>query len=665
MTSSDLTPCPARHRAGRSAFKMAALLLLLSLFFPQAHADTPVQVGGKSSPLTTHFSWQMDNGAVRNGETPDFERLMSDADSAWQSGRLPHGYNTQAVWLRVTLQHPGASTSRKYLVFDSPLLDRADLYLFRGKQLIDQQQHRLTTAVAYRPIEHRLIILPVQLPPESETTLYLRVFSDTSLQLGATLWDPEAFLIHDQHWLTLHVFLLGMMTVMALYNLAIYMITRIKAYLLYVSYVLSIATFQACMVGIANQYLFGVSSLMLGNGNFTIACLTFLTATAFIDELMKLKITAPIFHRIAQFLMLAWGLLFFASFIYAEAEIGVLVIALALFSPIVGLWIGIHLWHKGYEIAPLFTIAWTVLLVGTLVFVLMINGMIERNLFTIHIQEVGAALEVVLLAITLAKRLQLERQKRYRAQEHAILMAQQVNNARKEKLDAQAGALDAERKAREAQEELVKTQLQANIELERMVDQRTLELKNALERVKDMNEQLETLSITDALTGAYNRRYFDEQLAVQRAFCAEQNKPLGLALVDIDYFKKVNDEHGHLVGDQCLKLVASLLQKNTRADVDIVARYGGEEFAIISPDADANRCWEICERVRLAIAETPYKYRDKVLNLTTSIGIAELSLAAPQPLQQMIQEADSALYQAKSEGRNRTKFSTSAHQAQS
>ena len=642
------------------------LLLTAMLCMPPASAAAeqpgPATVSGDETLLTPHFSWLKDNGSW-----PEISSLLAaGSNPPWQQNKaLPTGYVTQAVWLRVNLKNPQPDSGERYLVFDSPLLDKVDLFLVHNNRIVQQARHRIETPVAYRPVNHRMIILPVSLPAASETTLYLRVYTDTSMLLGASLWKPRAFLLNDQHWLTLHVFLLGMMSVMALYNLAVYIITRIRAYLLYVAYVVSNAAFQACMVGFAHQYLFGSSDQLLGNGQFTLAAITFVTAAAFIDELLKLKITSPFFHRVAMAILVTWSILFCLSFVVPEAQLGPVIFVLAILSPIAGLWIGIHLWRKGYEIAPLFTIAWVVLLVGTCVFVLMINGLIERNFVTVHIQEVGAALEVVLLAITLAKRLQIERQKRHRAQEHAILMAQQVNSERKEKLDAQASALDAERKTREAQEQLVQTQLKANLELERMVEQRTMELKSALEQVEEMNQQLEQLSITDALTGVYNRRYFDEQLKEVYERALEQGKPLGLALIDIDFFKKINDAHGHLVGDQCLKLVAHQLQEQTRTDVDIVARFGGEEFAVISPDTDGTQLWEICERIRNAIAATPYVYRDTKVTLSASIGISQLNLQAPQQRQQLLQQADEALYQSKQQGRNRTTSAMPVRRAQS
>ncbi|MDX1692486.1 MAG: diguanylate cyclase [Ketobacteraceae bacterium] len=624
-----------------------------------ASAESPVTLDKTEINLTLHYQWFRTDAAL------DINTILSPGfQPPWRTDRpLPAGYVTDSLWLKVTLVNPFNRPLERYLVFDSPLLDKVDLYLVREATVIQEKHHRIVTPVDYREIEHRLITLPLSLPANAATELYLHIQTDTSLQLGATLWQPEAFLLSDQHWLTLHVFLLGMMSVMALYNLAIYLITRIRAYLLYVAYVVSNAAFQACMVGFAHQYLFGSSAPLLDNGQFTLAAITFVTAAAFIDELLKLKLTAPLFHRLAMAIIVAWGALFLLSFLIPEATLGPVIIPLAIGAPIVGLWVGIHLWRKGYEIAPIFTIAWVVLLVGTCVFVLMINGLIVRNLFTVHIQEIGAAIEVVLLAITLAKRLQIERHKRHRAQQNALLMAQQVNNERKGKLEAQASALEAERKAREAQEKLVQTQIQTNIELEKMVEQRTFELKTALEQVEEMNERLETLSITDALTGVYNRRYFDEQLREEYQRARHQQTPLGLVLMDIDHFKQVNDDYGHLVGDQCLKLVGQLLQEQTRQDVDIVARYGGEEFAVICPGANEQQLEDICERVRVAIQTTPYHSREIGVRLTASIGVAMLDPDMPQSLENLLQQADDALYVSKQNGRNRTTFARPPHPA--
>jgi diguanylate cyclase (GGDEF)-like protein len=157
----------------------------------------------------------------------------------------------------------------------------------------------------------------------------------------------------------------------------------------------------------------------------------------------------------------------------------------------------------------------------------------------------------------------------------------------------------------------------------------------------------------DGLTEAYNKKYFAEQLKTDFAFYWRHNQPLSLVLFDIDFFKKVNDTHGHPAGDQVLKVLAGLVQKALRVE-DVFARYGGEEFGIILRDTDAERAFLICERIRRSVEKQPFGVEGKNIPVTISMGIATLlqqNYATPKDL---VKAADEYLFLAKSKGRNRT-----------
>lgn len=161
------------------------------------------------------------------------------------------------------------------------------------------------------------------------------------------------------------------------------------------------------------------------------------------------------------------------------------------------------------------------------------------------------------------------------------------------------------------------------------------------------------LATTDGLTGLYNHRYFQERLAVEIEVAARLNKPLSLALTDIDFFKKFNDSFGHQEGDHVLKKTAKMLKDSVRQDQDIVCRYGGEEFVVIMPDCDLVEAREVAERLRLNCAENLKGGQgSEARAITLSIGLCCYPLGA-QEQRQMIHLADEALYKAKQTGRNR------------
>ncbi len=165
--------------------------------------------------------------------------------------------------------------------------------------------------------------------------------------------------------------------------------------------------------------------------------------------------------------------------------------------------------------------------------------------------------------------------------------------------------------------------------------------------IEDEKRRLEQHAFTDALTGTCNRARLQSLLNVEMQRANRHHIPLSIILCDIDHFKRVNDTHGHQVGDDVLKAVSGLMSQNVRAE-DIVARWGGEEFMIVSPQNDLNHTRMLAEKIRTLIADTPFAV---VGRLTCSFGVAQL--ADKDSIRTLTERADRALYQAKSSGRNR------------
>lgn len=181
--------------------------------------------------------------------------------------------------------------------------------------------------------------------------------------------------------------------------------------------------------------------------------------------------------------------------------------------------------------------------------------------------------------------------------------------------------------------------------------------------LEEQNVELQRLAITDSLTQAHNRGYLMECLQREVSGSRRHHEPMSVLLLDLDRFKGVNDEFGHLVGDEILKQVADRVRTQLRRE-DIFARFGGEEFTIVLPRTDRDAAWIVAEKIRHAISVSPLEVESHKILLTVSLGVASLNEAGTvRPVRRLLALADRALYEAKRTGRNRTVAASSLERA--
>lgn len=176
-------------------------------------------------------------------------------------------------------------------------------------------------------------------------------------------------------------------------------------------------------------------------------------------------------------------------------------------------------------------------------------------------------------------------------------------------------------------------------------------LQSAL-RFKEQQDKLKGMAMKDGLTGLYNHALLMELLEKELIQQERLNNNIAFAMLDIDYFKKVNDTYGHLVGDIVLKELAGILTQSVRKS-DIVGRYGGEEFGIVFPQISQQGVWNVCERIRQNVETFNFNTDGQVIRATISIGMCFKESGKNLSNQELVKRADDALYQAKKNGRNR------------
>ncbi|TYK66706.1 diguanylate cyclase [Colwellia echini] len=190
--------------------------------------------------------------------------------------------------------------------------------------------------------------------------------------------------------------------------------------------------------------------------------------------------------------------------------------------------------------------------------------------------------------------------------------------------------------------------------LEERVQERTIELNIALQELESANQELERKNILDELTGLHNRRFYDQKIVAEYRRSRRNLTPLSLVIIDIDHFKAVNDNYGHLTGDNCLVWLAKIINKSLKRSTDKAFRYGGEEFCLILPNTDAQGALLMAEQLRTLVAEQVFTFQETEISLTISCGIATYHQQTDIGPEEIFAGADKALYQAKHHGRNQT-----------
>jgi len=628
-------------------FQISSWLLMLCMAWCFAVA-TPLaraEVAITTDNITASFSFAQGIDYLVETEPLTPQQTVT---ARWQSitrNSINLHHEPSPVWFRVDVTVPVGVTTDWLLEIAWPPLDSIELHIFdhARQQWLPVELGGNSVRLDQRPLLHRDYLFPLKLPAQGHYSLYLRMSTLSHFVVPLKLWRADAFYDYDQQMLMLQGALVGILCVMLVYNFFLYVFTRDKSYFFYSAYVFSILMFVLSVTGIGAQHIWGDAD-WFRRRSFLVTCsLSYLTATFFVRQFLSLEQYGGWVLKLNSVIGIFWAYALITPFlpgILPQRPLLVVADMAGVLSGTAGIVTTIHLWRRGNVSAKYFTVAWGLLIVSNMIFVLMLEGVFERSPFTIYSLQVGFVLEVVLLSLVLAERINRERAAREQAQIEALQMSQQFSDEREAKLLAQAEALEA--------------QQATNEELELRVRERTKDLESAMQAVERFNRELKELSITDSLTGAYNRRYFEKTFADELSQAHRHQHPLSVVVLDLDHFKQINDTYGHLAGDECLRLVAGVLRQRMARPRDLVARYGGEEFVILLPATSPPEAMIVAEQLRKTIEKVDFVAAGRHVSLSASLGVAGWIPAQGERYEQMIAAADAALYEAKHRGRNCT-----------
>lgn len=578
---------------------------------PVAHLDAQTRVLDLrpylSLWLDRYGSATVDEAEARLGQ---FRRAPGS-----ESMDLNLGYHHGAAWLRVNLAAAPDAPRNWLLEVGNPTLDQVSIFLPDGKGNMVAQG--ADDHAAGRPYFHRYPVFPVQIPAGGQQILLLRVTSDNSMTIPVKLWQLQALDEHDHGAYAVLGLYYGLLLALLAYNLLVYQSRREPINLIFAWLGVSLGIGMLGLNGLGKLWLW--PSLTLGDHYaFPLGMAFFgLSGALFNRAFLRTRDRSPVL----DFLLLAMAFIFAALILtggFIHYHWLLLAVSIAgLVGSLLAIVSGLAFYIAGQREARYLVLAWTLLLVGLATSVARDMAWLPSYGYTLYALQVGSALFMLLAAYALTDR--------------ASLLGQEDLATNASKLAAKEVTLAALR-VKEAQ-------------LEKRVEERTRELAFVNEGLRENLARQLRLATRDPLTGLANRMLLDDRLdqALERA--RRTQGQVGVALIDLNDFKPINDNYGHDAGDRLLIEVADRLSKSMRAS-DTVARYGGDEFVVVMERVhgrdDVRR---LISAVDTALA-VPIREDSLELTVSASIGVSMYPDDGDQA-NMLLRKADEAMYAEK------------------
>lgn len=628
-----LHPSPAQEVLVKS------IIYLLGFFFSLVAYATPVPSleYSASGPQPVEVGARMLylEDPLRQYDVDEVIANPSDWNSINQAS--PNfGFTKSAYWFRFNITNLDMSVQDIFLELPIPFLD--DVQIFRINQTtIDEnidvlEQHEVGDQFPFseRPVIDQDLILPFELLPGTNEFL-VRITSEGTIEAPLFIWNPQSFGVANADDRLVQGIWFGIVIIMVIYNFFLYVMLRDISYLYYVAFACSYLMFQVCLKGYGFAYLWpNMTDWNAYSISVFIALCNFF-AYMLVMSFLDLRRHSPRGYRITSTMASISALFVILTFILPYSTTVRMNAGMVLITCITSLTIAYWSWYNENRYAKYFCLAWTAAFAGVGVLVAAKFGVLPANFWTENAGQIGILMLVSLLSLALANRFNREKELRILAQD---------------------SSLHNERLARRSQEELLEARVEANKRLEQKVAERTETLERAMAELETVNQRLEIMSTTDSLTGLSNRGHFESRLMDEFQRAQRHKRDLSIILCDIDLFKTINDTFGHKAGDECLISIATLFQQRIARTGDVVARYGGEEFIFLLADTPLENAKQIAQDLCDSVRALNFHFNAQPIPVTASFGVSSMAERTLESPDQLVTEADLALYQAKNANRD-------------
>ena len=590
------------------------LLIFFALMLPSAWAfsqsNVAVMEAGRSKTELSPYVKYFHDPASQMDKVQIFDLAKANKFKPLPNGNATFGFSKGTYWFHTYLFNQDSTEQRWLLVLQYPLLDNVDVYLRYPDNHIEHFTSGDMQPFSARAIRYRQPNFWIDLPQKTQVELLVSTSRKSSIQAPLAVYTASAFAEMERDAQFGIGIYNGILFALFCYNLILWLVLKDQNHFWYMMHISGFGLVLFCLNGLAFEYLWPNNPWLANHAIPLSMCFSQLAMHQFARLFLNMKEMSPIANRIAYGFIVFYSLMGIAS-LFIDYATAVKLTTYTVFPGIIFVltqaFISIR---RGYQPARLFLIAWAALLIGTFIYASVSFGILPKVFITEYGIQLGSAIEMILLSFALAYR---------------------YANLRNEN---------------------VKIVYEANEKLESNVAKRTSELSLALEQLADANKRLRESNQRDALTGLYNRRHFREVFEQMLRQTSERRQPLGLMLIDLDYFKRINDTYGHLAGDDCLRSLSKTITMTLTGYNAIVARFGGEEFVTIVPNVTAEKLALIAEELRSRIEKENIRIGTKAITITASLGIIAITGDQHLSPDQALHQADEALYLSKNKGRN-------------
>lgn len=350
-----------------------------------------------------------------------FSEILTKDEESWQaiSDNIPSfGYDVQSsYWLKLEVENSNSRQQSLLLAIEYPILDYIQVYFTQNNVITNQYSTGDLTDFDSRPIDNANFLFPFQLETSEKIIIYIRVRTESSVQIPLSIWDREHYFIHQQLYLMGQGLYFGILIVMVLYNIFIYLAVRQTHYIYYVFAVLSMFVLMASILGFGFQYIWTAFPNVNRFALTTSLSLFGVTATAFSISILNLKKYSITFYNLLRLSVLIYALTAVGALFMPYKTTIVLLVPFGILTSSISLAAGIFVHLQGYRPARYYVLGYSSVLVGAILISSNKLGWIEANFLTENSMQIGSMLEVILLSFALADRINVEKKGKIKAQQ--------------------------------------------------------------------------------------------------------------------------------------------------------------------------------------------------------------------------------------------------------